>query len=263
MSAAPEDGTRVRTPAELFDLTGKVALVTGGSRGLGEQMARAFAAAGADVVIASRKLENCERVAAEIGQATGRAALPYSCHVGRWDELPGLVDATYHRFGHLDVLVNNAGMSPVYPDLGSVSEQLFDSVVNLNLKGPFRLCALAGPRMAADGGGSIINVSSTGSIRPNEAIIPYAAAKAGLNTMTAALAGALGPTVRVNCLMAGPFLTDAAAGWDMEGFEQGARSHALQRIGAPDEIVGAALYLASDASSYTSGATLRVDGGIP
>ena len=251
------------TPAELFDLTGKVALVTGGSRGLGERMAWAFATAGADVVIASRKLDNCERVAGEIEAATGRSALPYRCHVGRWDELPGLVDAVYDRFGRLDVLVNNAGMSPVYDDIGSVSEQLFDSVVNLNLKGPFRLCALVGPRMIADGGGSIINVSSTGSIRPNGTIIPYAAAKAGLNTMTEALAGVLGPTVRVNCLMAGPFLTDAAAGWDMEAFAKGAQSHHLGRIGIPDEIAGAALYLASNASSYTSGATLRVDGGIP
>lgn len=260
---SPPSPPAARTPAELFDLTGKVALVTGGSRGLGEQMARAFAAAGADVVIASRKLENCRRVAAEIEATTGRSALAHACHVGRWDQLPGLVDAAYDRFGRVDVLVNNAGMSPVYDDLGSVSEQLFDSVVNLNLKGPFRLCALVGPRMVADGGGSIINVSSTGSIRPNAAIIPYAAAKAGLNSMTEALAGALGPTVRVNCLMAGPFLTDVAAAWDMEAFEKGAQSHALRRAGRPDEIVGAALYLAGDASSYTSGATLRVDGGIP
>jgi NAD(P)-dependent dehydrogenase (short-subunit alcohol dehydrogenase family) len=253
----------VRTPAELFDLSGKVALVTGGSRGLGERMVRGFAAAGADVVIASRKLENCEKVAAEVEAATGRSALAHRCHVGHWDELPGLVDAAYDRFGRVDVLVNNAGMSPLYDDVTSVTEQLFDTVVNLNLKGPFRLCALVGSRMVADGGGSIINVSSTGSIRPNGGIIPYAAAKAGMNSMTEAFATTFGPTVRVNCLMAGPFLTDVTAGWDMDGFNQGAQRHALRRAGDPDEIVGAALYLASDASSYTSGATLRVDGGIP
>jgi NAD(P)-dependent dehydrogenase (short-subunit alcohol dehydrogenase family) len=251
------------TAAELFDLTGKVALVTGGSRGLGERMVRAFAAAGADVVIASRKLDNCQRLASEVEQATGRAALAHACHVGRWDELPGLVDAAYGRFARIDVLVNNAGMSPLYDDVGSVTEKLFDSVVNVNLKGPFRLCALVGPRMVADGGGSIINVSSTGSIRPNGGIIPYASAKAGLNSMTEAFAGLLGPSVRVNCLMAGPFFTDATAGWDLEAFQQGAQRHALRRGGDPDEIVGAALFLASDASSYTSAATLRVDGGIP
>jgi NAD(P)-dependent dehydrogenase (short-subunit alcohol dehydrogenase family) len=246
-----------------FDLTGKVALVTGGSRGLGREMVMAFAEAGADVVIASRKLDNCQAVAAEVEEATGRQALAYGVHVGRWDELPGLVDAAYDRFGKVDVLVNNAGMSPVYPTLADVSEKLFDSVMNVNFKGPFRLCALVGPRMAEGDGGSIINVSSTGSIRPYPGITPYAASKAALNTMTEALTRAFGPTVRVNTLMAGPFLTDISEAWDMDVMEQGVKAHALQRLGQPEEIVGAALYLASDASSYTSGATLRVDGGIP
>jgi NAD(P)-dependent dehydrogenase (short-subunit alcohol dehydrogenase family) len=246
-----------------FDLTGKVALVTGGSRGLGREMVMAFAEAGADVVIASRKLDNCQAVAAEVEEATGRQALAYGVHVGRWDELPGLVDAAYDRFGKIDVLVNNAGMSPVYPTVADVSEKLFDSVMNVNFKGPFRLCALVGPRMAEGDGGSIINVSSTGSIRPYPGITPYAASKAALNTMTEALTRAFGPTVRVNTLMAGPFITDISAAWDMDVMEQGVKAHALQRLGQPEEIVGAALYLASDASSYTSGATLRVDGGIP
>ncbi len=253
----------VPTPAELFDLTGKVALVTGGSRGLGREMALGFAAAGADVVIASRKLPACEEVARQVEELTGRSALAYACHVGRWEQLPGLVDATYDRFGRLDVLVNNAGKSPLYESLAGVSEELFDSVIDLNLKGPFRLCALAAPRMIEGGGGSIINVSSTGSIRPNAAIVPYAAAKAGLNSMTVALAQAFGPTVRVNCLMAGPFFTDVTRAWDLDAFEKAAQAHALRRGGQPHEVVGAALFLASDASSYTSGAVLRVDGGIP
>ena len=246
----------------LFDLTGKVALVTGGSRGLGREMVLAFAAAGADVVIASRNLETCVDLAAVV-EATGRRALPYACHMGRWDEIPGLVDAAYEAFGKVDVLVNNAGMSPVYDSVFEVSEKLFDVVVNLNLKGPFRLCALVGERMVRDGGGSIINVSSTGSIRSRPEIIPYAAAKAGLNSITEGFALALGPTVRVNTLMAGPFLTDVSAAWDMAATELAMQSHALKRVGRPEEIVGTALYLASDASSYTSGATLRVDGGIP
>ena len=132
---------------ELFDLTDRVVLVTGGSRGLGREMAFAAARCGADVVIASRKYDTCVETANEIEAATGRAALPYQVHVGRWDELDGLVDATYDRFGKVDVLINNAGMSPLYESLGSVTEKLFDAVVNLNLKGPFRLSALVGERM--------------------------------------------------------------------------------------------------------------------
>src|SRR5690349_2444403 len=151
---------------ELFDLTDRVVLVTGGSRGLGREIAMGAARCGADVVIASRNLDSCVTTAEEISAATGRAALPYQVHVGRWDQLDGLVDAVYERFGKVDVLVNNAGMSPLYESLGSVSEKLFDSVFNLNLKGPFRLSALLGERMVADGGGAIINVSSSGSLRP-------------------------------------------------------------------------------------------------
>src|SRR3954462_14830765 len=150
---------------ELFDLTDRVVLVTGGSRGLGREMAFAAARCGADVVIASRKYETCVETAKEIEAATGRTAFPYQVHVGRWDELDGLVDATYERFGRVDVLINNAGMSPLYESLPAVTEKLFESVVNLNLKGPFRLSTLVGERMVTDGGGSIINVSSTGSRR--------------------------------------------------------------------------------------------------
>jgi NAD(P)-dependent dehydrogenase (short-subunit alcohol dehydrogenase family) len=249
--------------ADLFDLSGKVALVTGGSRGLGREMVLGFAHAGADVVITSRKIGACGAVADEVRSATGRDALPFACHVGRWDQLPGLVEAAYDRFGRIDVLVNNAGMSPLYGDVAEVDERLFDSVVNLNLKGPFRLTALVGTRMAADGGGTVINVSSTGSIRPDPWMIPYSAAKAGLNALTEAFAHTFGPTVRVNTLMAGPFLTDVSEAWDMDAFAEGAKRFALQRAGRPEEVVGTALYLASPASSFTTGACIRVDGGIP
>ena len=188
--------------------------------------------------------------------------MPYQVHVGRWDQLDGLVEATYERFGKIDTLINNAGMSPLYDKLSNVTEKLFDAVVNLNLKGPFRLSALVGERMVAAGSGSIINVSSTGSLRPNGGIIPYAAAKAGLNAMTEGLAQAFGPTVRVNTLMAGPFLTDISKAWDLGGGNN--FSHlSLKRAGDPREIVGAALFLASDASSFTTGSILRADGGIP
>ncbi|MDG5486870.1 SDR family NAD(P)-dependent oxidoreductase [Mycolicibacterium gadium] len=249
--------------AELFDLTDRVVLVTGGSRGLGREMAFAAARCGADVIIASRKFDACAATAEEITAATGRAALAYQVHVGRWDELDGLVHAAYDRFGKVDVLINNAGMSPLYESLSSVTEKLFDAVVNLNLKGPFRLSALIGERMVAAGGGSIINVSSTGSLRPGPHELPYAAAKAGLNALTEGLALAYGPTVRVNTLMPGPFLTDVSKAWDIEATTAGAQRFALKRLGQPAEIIGAALFLASDASSYTSGSILRVDGGIP
>jgi NAD(P)-dependent dehydrogenase (short-subunit alcohol dehydrogenase family) len=243
-------------------LAGKVALVTGGSRGLGKEMALAFADAGADVIVASRKLDNCTEVAAEV-EAKGRRALPLACHVGHWDELDGVVEQAYGAFGRVDILINNAGMSPLYPDLPSVTEDLWDKVLGVNLKGPFRLTALVGTRMAAGDGGSIINVSSTGSLRPAPHMLPYDAAKAGLNTLTEGFAKAFGPTVRVNCIMAGPFLTDISKAWDPKTLERGMPHHALHRAGEPHEIVGAALYFASDASSFTTGAVLRVDGGIP
>jgi len=245
-----------------FDLSDRVAVVTGGSRGLGRDMVFGLADAGADVVVASRKLENCEAVAKEVEAATGRRALPVGCHVGHWDDLDGLVDAAYNEFGKVDVLVNNAGMSPLYPDVASVTEELWDKTLAVNLKGPFRLAALMGTRMVASGnGGSIINVSSIGSLRPYGGIVPYAAAKAGLNAMTVAMADALGPTVRVNCIVPGSFRTDVVQHWD-EATMRGAAEHpALKRIGEPNEVVGAVLYFASDASSYTTGALLRIDGG--
>ncbi len=245
-----------------FDLTGKIALVTGGSRGLGRAMALAFAAQGADVVIASRKLEQCERVADEI-RAIGRRALAIACHVGKWDELDRLVEAAYGQFGRIDVLVNNAGLSPLYPRLDQVTEKLFDKVIAINLKGPFRLGALVAQRMADGDGGVVINVSSTAAVTPSPGSEPYGAAKAGLNALTRSLAYAFAPKVRVNCIMPGPFLTDISKAWDMELFERTAKTRIpLQRGGQPEEIVGAALYFASAASSFTTGAVLAVDGGV-
>jgi NAD(P)-dependent dehydrogenase (short-subunit alcohol dehydrogenase family) len=249
--------------APSFDLSGRVALVTGGSRGLGRAMTLGFAAAGADVVIASRDGAACEAFAAEVTEATGRRALGIGAHVGHWDALDGLVDRVYDEFGHLDVLVNNAGMSPLYGDITEVSEELFDKVLGVNLKGPFRLMALVGSRMAAGNGGSIINISSMGAARPRPAILPYAAAKAGLNALTVGFAHTFGPSVRVNAIMAGTFLTDVSKAWDMEAFDKRAQGFAAKRGGQPEEIVGAALYLASDAASFTTGSILTVDGGQP
>jgi NAD(P)-dependent dehydrogenase (short-subunit alcohol dehydrogenase family) len=242
----------------LFDLTGKVALVTGGSRGLGREMVRAYAAHGADVVIVSRKIAACEAVAEE-ARAMGRQALPIAAHVGRWPEIDALVEQVYAHFGRIDILVNNAGMSPRQPS-HEVSEELFDSVVNLNFKGPFRLAALVAKRMSDGDGGVIINVSSAGALIPHPGVVPYAGAKAALNAMTVSFAHEYGPKVRINTLSAGPFLTDISKAWSPEKRKRS--NNALGRPGRPEEVVTTALYLASPHSSYTTGALVRVDGGF-
>jgi NAD(P)-dependent dehydrogenase (short-subunit alcohol dehydrogenase family) len=246
-----------------FDLTGKVAVVTGGSRGLGRQMVLAFAEHGADVVIASRKADACEALAAEVSAATGRRAIGTAFHAGHWDDAQRLTDLVYDQLGRCDVLVNNAGMSPLYPSLTDVSEELFDKVVGVNFKGPFRLSALIGERMAAGDGGSIINVSSIAAVQPSPTELVYAGAKAALNAMTTGLVRTYGPKVRANVIMPGPFLTDIANAWDLDAFTENAkRTIPLGRGGEPHEVVGAALYLASNASSYTTGAVIKIDGGI-
>ncbi|WP_420451213.1 SDR family NAD(P)-dependent oxidoreductase [Ilumatobacter sp.] len=244
-----------------FDMTGRVAVITGGSRGLGRQMALAFAQQGADVVVASRKLDNCATVVDEI-EGLGRRGLAVAYHAADWGAAGDLADATYAEFGRCDVLVANAGMSPLYPSVDAISEELYDKVMGVNLKGPFRLSALIGTRMVEAGGGSIVFVSSIASRRPSPRELVYGAAKAGVNNLTSGLARTFGPTVRVNCIVPGPFLTDISDAWDMDEFEASARAgFALERGGRPEEIVGAALYLASDASSYTTGAHIDIDGG--
>lgn len=245
-----------------FDLSGKIALVTGGGRGLGREMTQAFAEHGADVIIASRKFDILEQAAAEIGAATGRTITPKQCHVGDWDALGQLADEVYDEFGRVDVLVNNAGMSPLYDSPSAVTEDLWRKVLDVNLTGPWRLSAIVGERMKEAGGGSIINVSSTASISPSANELPYGAAKAGVNNMTAGLAQTFAPEVRVNCLMPGPFATDISKAWHPGVFEHFKTAVPLQRAGEPHEIIGAALLLASDAGAYITGSIIRLDGGI-
>jgi NAD(P)-dependent dehydrogenase (short-subunit alcohol dehydrogenase family) len=242
----------------LFDFTGKIVLVTGGSRGLGHEMVMAFAERGADVVVASRKLEACEAVAGEV-RKLGRRALAVSVHAGRWDSIDALIEGVYRELGRIDVLVNNAGSGPAMAS-HDVTEALFDSVVGLNFKGPFRLASQIAKRMADGEGGVIVNVSSSGSLMAVPGVVPYASAKAALNAMGHSLAAEYGPKVRVNTLCPGPFLTDIARAWTLEARES--MPNALRRAGQPSEIVTAALYLASPASSYTTGTLVRVDGGI-
>jgi NAD(P)-dependent dehydrogenase (short-subunit alcohol dehydrogenase family) len=244
------------------DLTGKVAVVTGGSRGIGRAVAEGLAAAGADVVIASRKLEACEQAAAEIADATGRRAIGVAFHAGRWEDSDELADRTYDELGRCDVLVNNAGMSPLYDDLASVTPDLYDKVHAVNARGPFRLSVLLGERMAEGDGGSIINVSTAGSLRPGVHELPYAMAKAGLNALTLGLAGVWAPKVRANLVLPGAFDTDITTAWGPEAKEQAAAMNPMGRIGVPDDMVGLCVFLASDASSYVNGAQVLVDGGL-
>jgi NAD(P)-dependent dehydrogenase (short-subunit alcohol dehydrogenase family) len=240
---------------------GKVVVVTGASKGLGRAMALGFGEAGADVVVASRKLEPCQQVADEIS-ALGGQALAVSSHVGDWDQCQALVDAAVDRFGRIDVLVNNAGIAPVPPSLLGVTADLFDKTIAVNLRGPLRLTALAVEHMPP--GGSVINISSKAALHPTSFTVVYAAAKAGLNALTKATAEEFGPRgIRVNAIVCGTFHTDSfhhsmpteAAQADM------ASRISLGRIASAEEIVGTALYLASDASSYVTGDLILVDGG--
>lgn len=246
--------------ADPFDFSGKVVLVTGGSRGLGREMALEFARRGANIIIASRKIEACESVAAEIS-ALGRRSLAIACHMGRWDQVESLARQAYEGFGQVNILINNAGMSPVQPSSAETPEALVDAVFALNFKGPFRLSSLIGSRMAASDGGVIINVSSIAAIRPLPEYAPYAGAKAALNALTVAHAAEFAPKVRVNGIMPGSFRTDIALRWPAD--KEASTPAAMGRFGEPEEIVSTALYLASPASSFVTGTIIRVDGGRP
>lgn len=243
-------------------LGGKVAIVTGGGRGLGATIARGLAAAGADVVVASRKLENCEAVAAEI-RSGGRRALAASCHMGRSDDVDALFRATLDAFGRVDIVVNNAATSPAARPLIVGTPELFDKIYAVNVRGPLQLASLAAASMADSGGGAIVNVISVGAFRPGATIGLYCSSKAALHTLTKVMAQEWAPLgVRVNALAPGPFATDMVAAVTDEEFQRVMTdSTAMKRIADPQEILGAVLYLVGDDATYTTGSTLTVDGG--
>jgi len=251
----------VRMNRPYLDLAGKVAVITGGSRGIGRAIATAYAEHGADVVIASRKLDNCEVVASAIAEKTGRRTLAVGTHVGKWDECDGLADRVLEEFDRCDILVNNAGMSPLYPDVAAITEEYYDKVTGVNLKGPFRLAVRFGTHMYDHDGGVILNISSLGSIRPSRNEVVYGMAKSGLNAMTIALADAFGPKVRVNCILPGAVLTDISDAWSEETKADAAKTP-LGRAGYAEDFPGAALFFASEASAWITGTCLRVDGGM-
>lgn len=246
------------------NLEGKVALVTGGSRGLGRAMVLGLARAGADVVIASRKLAGCEQVAAEV-QAMGRQALAVSAHAGQMESLDALLEASYQRFGRLDILINNAGTNPVTAGLSDLTPELFQKVFEVNTKGPWYLASRAAPRMAQHGGGSIINVISVGGLKPPAYQGFYAGSKAALHALTKVMAAEWAHIgIRVNAIAPGSYHSDLfdVSAAQLPGFEEGSKAACVQkRIAETEEILGPVMYLASDMSSYTTGATLVADGG--
>jgi len=246
-----------------IDLSGKVALVTGGSRGLGRAMCLGLADAGADVIVVSRKLENCETVA-QLLRAKGRKALAISAHTGDPEALDKVIEQSYAEFGHVDILINNAGMNPMLGPLSELTVELFQKLFDVNTKGPWYLASRMAPKMAKHGGGSIINVISVAGLKPPAYLGFYAATKAALQALTKVMAIEWGPhNIRVNALAPGSYhsdLFDSAAA--NPGYEEGSINATVQkRIAETEEIISPILYLASDMSAYTTGHTLVSDGG--
>lgn len=250
-------------PVPAFDLSGKVAIVTGGGRGLGRAVAEGLAAAGADLVVCGRKLESCEETAAAI-RRLGRRVLPLSCHMGHPEEIDHVVERTLAELGRIDIVVNNAATNPAARPLIAGTPELFDKVYAVNVRGPLHLACRAAAWMADHGGGAIVNVISVGALRPGPTIGLYCSSKSALQALTRVMAQEWAPLgVRVNALAPGPVATDMVRA--VEGTEfhrQMVEATAMKRIASPEEIVGSVLYLVSDASSYTSGSTLIVDGGM-
>ena len=247
-----------------FSLKGKVALITGGSRGIGRATALGFARAGADVVVASRKLPDLEEVAGEV-RKLGRKCLPVAAHVGRMDEIKSLVAKVKEEFGRIDILVNNAGTSPSMATVLDADERRWDSIMSLNLKGLYFLTQAVARVMKEHGGGRIINVASVDAFRPEPKIGIYAISKAAVIMATKVMAVELAEyNIRVNVVAPGNVHTRlgdsrflAVPGYEEEMIKR----TPLRRVADPEEIVGAMVYLASEASSFVTGTTVVVDGG--
>jgi NAD(P)-dependent dehydrogenase (short-subunit alcohol dehydrogenase family) len=249
-----------------FDLSGKVAIVTGATKGLGRAMAHGLAAAGASVVISSRKQDLCEAVAGQIAADTGSATLGLACHVGDWDAIPAFAERVVERFGTVDVLVNNAGINPAGVSVADMSLDLWRKVLSVNLEGPLRMSQVVAPVMRAGGGGSIINVASMGAYQAGRGTAAYAAAKAALLSLTRVCAAEWASWgIRVNAISPGPMMSEMAMaaernapGW----IERAASATMLRRAGESHEIAGPVCYLASDASSFVTGEDHLVSGGM-
>ena len=261
--------------SSLFDLTGKVALVTGGTKGIGRSIAKGYAAAGANVVITGRRQPGCDEAAAELSdelsdelgdELAGRAVRGFACHMGEWDQIDALVDRVYDELGRMDVLVNNAGINPALVAVADCTEAYFDKVYAVNLKGPVRLAGVAAPRMGQHGGGSIINVTTMGVYRVGPGAGIYTSSKAALHNITQVMASEwAGLGVRVNSMAPGPFMSEMMRGsmrFDPEIPERLGQGTMMKRVADCDEIIGLALYLASDAASYVTGHDYKIGGGM-
>jgi NAD(P)-dependent dehydrogenase (short-subunit alcohol dehydrogenase family) len=250
----------------LFDLTGKVAIVTGSTKGLGRAMVEGLAEAGASVVVSSRKQALCDEVAAEIRDATGQRVLPLACHVGDWDAIPTFVEAVVAEFGRIDVLVNNAGITPSRLLPSNMELDVWRKIFNVNVEGPLRMGQCVAPVMRDGGGGSIINISSMAGYSGGPGVCAYGASKAALMNLSKSQANEWAAwRVRVNCLSPGPFvseMTEGAARHQAGFMELIANGTWQKRVAEPHEIVGPVVYLASDASSFVTGDDISVSGGM-
>ncbi len=245
-----------------FSLEGKVALITGGSRGIGKAIALEFARAGADIVVASRKLEACKLAADEIANL-GRRAIGVSAHAGKIEQLENLVDIALDHFGKIDILVNNAGTNPHFGGTINIEKAAWDKTFDVNLHGAFFLTQLIFNRWMRDHGGVVINMASVAGFRPAPMTGAYCVTKAALIMLTQVLAAELGAyNIRVNAVAPGFVKTDMSkAVWSSDMFKERVKTLPIPRLGDTDDIVGAALYLASDASSFMTGETIVIDGG--
>jgi gluconate 5-dehydrogenase len=256
----------VRPTAELFDLTGKVVVVTGSTKGIGRAMVEGLAAAGASVVVSSRKQELCDQVADEVAAATGAEVLARACHVGDWDAIPAFVDAVYERFGRIDGLVNNAGINPARIAPEDMTLDYWRKVFSVNLEGPLRMSQCVFPVMKEQGGGSIVNIGTMAAYSGGPAICAYGSSKAALLNLTKSMAAGWAPwKIRVNLLSPGPFMSEMMEGGARTApgfFELVSGGTFMKRIAEPGEIVGPICYLVSDASSFVTGDDLSVSGGM-
>ncbi len=252
--------------AGLFDLTGRVAIVTGSTKGIGRAMAEGLARAGAAVVVSSRKQDLCDAVAADIAGATGATTLGLACHVGEWDRIPAFVADVVERFGRIDVLVNNAGINPARVGPGDMTLEFWRKVFAVNLEGPLRMAQVVAPVMRDQGGGSIVNIGTMAAYSGGAKVCAYGASKAALLNLTKSMAMEWASwKVRVNMLSPGPFMSEMMEGGERTSpgvLELVASGTWQKRIADPAEIVGPVLYLASDASSFVTGDDLSVSGGM-
>jgi NAD(P)-dependent dehydrogenase (short-subunit alcohol dehydrogenase family) len=254
------------TEPKLFDLTGKVAIVTGSTKGIGRAMVEGLAGAGATVVVSSRKQDLCEQVAKEVEAATGARAFPLACHVGDWDAIPTFVDTVMSELGRIDVLVNNAGITPSRLTVSTMELGVWRKIFSVNVEGPLRTAQTIAPIMREQGGGSIVNIASMAAYSGGPGVCAYGASKAALVNLTKSMAQEWASwKVRVNVLSPGPFISEMVEGAERNapGFKDMIASGTLmQRVADPPEIVGPVLYLASDASSFVTGDDISVSGGM-